>query len=150
MNNNTVRITKEFSFEMSHLLKDHKGACKNIHGHSYKLFVTVKGIPNHAVNAPDSGMLIDFAELKQTINSIIVEPFDHALVVSEKAYKNSFLENYNGKLIVKPFEPTCENLISDFARNILLSLSKTVELYSLKLYETPTSYTEWYLSDQRN
>jgi len=148
MYNNTVRITKEFSFEMSHLLYNHKGDCKNIHGHSYRLFVTIKGRPNGNVNAPSYGMLIDFAELKEIINSKIILQFDHALAVSEEAYKNSFLTNYRGKIVVKPFEPTCENLVSCFAEIIRKNLPKNVELHSLKLYETPTSYTEWHLDDQ--
>lgn len=147
MNKNTVRITKEFSFEMSHMLKNHRGECKNIHGHSYRLFVTIVGKPKSTLDSPEDGMLIDFSELKEIVNHAVIEPFDHALVVSEAAYKNSFLENYKGKLIVKPFEPTCENLISDFAKYIILALPQTVELYGLKLYETATSFTEWFMSD---
>lgn len=144
---NTVRNTKEFSFEMSHLLKNHQGACKNIHGHSYKLFVTIKGKPNLNPNSPDYGMLIDFSVLKQIVNKTVIEHFDHAIVVSEAAFKNSFLESYTGKLIVTPFEPTCENLISEFAKLITPSLPQIINLYSLKLYETATSYTEWFVSD---
>ena len=144
---NKVRITKEFSFEMSHLLKNHQGGCKNIHGHSYKLFVTICGIPNADPDSPQNGMLIDFGELKKIIYSLIIEPLDHALMVSERAYKGTFLEQYDGKILIKPFEPTCENLINEFAEIIEPKLPVWVKLHSLKLYETATSYTEWYASD---
>jgi 6-pyruvoyltetrahydropterin/6-carboxytetrahydropterin synthase len=144
---NIVRITKEFSFEMSHLLRNHQGGCKNIHGHSYKLFVTIIGNPCSEPESPQNGMLIDFGDLKKIIHRLIVEPLDHALMVSEMAYTGSFLENYTGKTIIKPYEPTCENLISEFAEIIEKELPDRVKLNSLKLYETATSYTEWFACD---
>lgn len=144
---NVVRITKEFSFEMSHLLKYHQGGCRNIHGHSYKFYVTIIGRPNIEEGNPQNGMLIDFGDLKRLINRLIVEPLDHALMVSEKAFRGSFLEQYGGKIIVKDFEPTCENLISEFADLISKELPGHVKLHSMKLYETATSFTEWYYSD---
>jgi 6-pyruvoyltetrahydropterin/6-carboxytetrahydropterin synthase len=144
---NTVRITKEFSFEMSHFLRNHQGGCKNIHGHSYKLFVTIIGKPCNEKDSPQNGMLIDFGELKKIIHKLIVEPLDHALMVSNEAFTGSFLEKYTGKIIVKPYEPTCENLVTEFAQIIEKELPKRVLLHSLKLYETATSYTEWYACD---
>jgi 6-pyruvoyltetrahydropterin/6-carboxytetrahydropterin synthase len=147
INKNRVRITKEFSFEMSHFLKNHLGGCNNIHGHSYKLFVTISGYPCNDTDSPQYGMLIDFGELKKIVNKSIIDPLDHSLMVSEMSFKNSFLEQYKGKIIVKPFEPTCENLVSDFADKLSKELPKNVELYSIKLYETSTSYCEWYASD---
>lgn len=147
INKNRVRITKEFSFEMSHFLKNHLGGCNNIHGHSYKLFVTISGYPCNDTDSPQYGMLIDFGELKSIVNKSIIDPLDHSLMVSEMSFKNSFLEQYKGKIIVKPFEPTCENLVCDFAEKLSKELPNNVELYSIKLYETSTSYCEWYASD---
>ena len=94
---------------MSHFLKNHLGGCNNIHGHSYKLFVTISGYPCNDTDSPQYGMLIDFGELKKIVNKSIIDPLDHSLMVSEMSFKNSFLEQYKGKIIVKPFEPTCEN-----------------------------------------
>ena len=85
--------------------------------------------------------------MKKIVNKSIIDPLDHSLMVSEMSFKNSFLEQYKGKIIVKPFEPTCENLVSDFADKLSKELPKNVELYSIKLYETSTSYCEWYASD---
>jgi 6-pyruvoyltetrahydropterin/6-carboxytetrahydropterin synthase len=55
-----IRITKEFQFEMAHALLGHDGPCKNIHGHSYKLDVTVKGKVKQNTTDPDEGMVVDF------------------------------------------------------------------------------------------
>ena len=74
INKNRVRITKEFSFEMSHFLKNHLGGCNNIHGHSYKLFVTISGYPCNDTDSPQYGMLIDFGELKKIVNKSIIDP----------------------------------------------------------------------------
>jgi len=132
---------------MSHLLRTHQGACKNIHGHSYRLFVTLLGTPNTEENSPELGMVMDFGNLKRLIHKSIIEVYDHALVVSEKAYHDSFLENYNGKIIIKNFEPTCENLIIDFALTLKNQLPTNVKLHSLKLHETFTSFCEWHSDD---
>ena len=59
-----VRISKEFNFDMAHALLGYDGLCKNIHGHSYTLVVTVTGAPVNDVNSPKNGMLIDFKDLK--------------------------------------------------------------------------------------
>lgn len=142
-----VRITKEFSFEMSHLLRNHDGPCRNIHGHSYRLFVTLIGSPETDPGSPELGMLIDFGHLKKIVTESIVTEFDHALILSEAAFQGSFLEQYPGKLKVFPFEPTCENLILYFADLLSEKFSGNVSLHSLKLHETATSLAEWYASD---
>ena len=81
---NIIRITKEFKFETSHALSGHDGLCKNVHGHSYKLSVTIIGKPIQEPNNPKHGMVMDFSDLKKIINKIIVEPFDHATVLNYK------------------------------------------------------------------
>ena len=74
-----IRITKEFKFEMAHALHGYDGLCKNIHGHSYKLFVTVKGkIKNEKGNTKD-GMVLDFTSLKDIVKKHIILKYDHSL-----------------------------------------------------------------------
>ena len=68
-----IRLTKEFSFEMAHSLSGYDGACREIHGHSYKLFVTVQGEPNADPNNPKYGMVMDFGELKRIVGRLIVD-----------------------------------------------------------------------------
>jgi len=59
-----IRVTKEFSFEMAHVLWNYDGPCKNVHGHSYRLFVTLSGFPVDNQENPKNGMVIDFGDLK--------------------------------------------------------------------------------------
>lgn len=152
INNNsmkTVRVTKEFDFEMAHALWNYDGACKNIHGHSYRLFVTLIGSPISDEDNPKFGMVLDFKDLKSMVKEHVVDILDHSLVV----YKNADGESLNSvkkmyeKVYVFDFQPTCENLIIYIAQIIQNKISPNLKLHSLKLYETATSYAEWFASD---
>ncbi len=72
---NRVRVTKEFTFEMAHALFNYNGACRNIHGHSYKLQVTVIGSPSTDEHNPKLGMVLDFSILKGIVNPLIIERY---------------------------------------------------------------------------
>lgn len=142
-----IRVTKEFSFEMAHALKGYDGSCLYVHGHSYRFFVTVKGTPGTDEIDPKLGMVMDFKQLKAIVGRKIIDRFDHALVVYEKDPRAAgYTEE---KLVVTPFQPTCENLIAFFAELIQEELPATVELHHLKLHETATSFAEWYAEDNR-
>ncbi len=146
-----VRITREFNFEMAHSLPGYDGPCRNIHGHSYKLFVTVKGIPVENDNDVKNGMLMDFGDLKALIHQHIISRFDHCTLFSQKAYimNEEPINLLFKKTEIVPFQPTCENLVIYFAQAIMERLPQGVYLHHLKLYETATSYAEWYLSDNQ-
>ncbi|MEX0982287.1 MAG: 6-carboxytetrahydropterin synthase [Bacteroidales bacterium] len=144
-----IRVTKEFTFEMAHALWNYDGPCKNIHGHSYKLFVTVSGSPIMDENNVKFGMVVDFKELKAIVKQHVTDILDHSLVV----YKNAEGEGLDSvkklyeKVFVFDFQPTCENLVSHVADIIISKLPAGLSLHSLKLFETATSYAEWYASD---
>ena len=140
-----IRITKKFSFEMAHALLHHDGPCKNVHGHSYRLQVTLKGKPQKGRN-PKAGMVMDFTDLKKIVNEAIVHPFDHALVLNEAAPRSMYAGLRDQKLILTAFQPTCENLLIHFVR-LLGKKIKTGTLHHLRLEETGTSYAEWYADD---
>lgn len=143
-----IRVTKEFSFEMAHALDGHDGKCRNIHGHSYQLAVTIIGTPIKDDNSPKNGMVIDFADLKSIVNRTIIEPLDHGLMLYEKSeFLNSITAYSHQLLITKPYNPTCENMVIDFAQILKTNLPKEVTLHSLILRETKTSYAEWFASD---
>lgn len=142
-----IRITKEFRFEGAHALFNYDGKCKHIHGHSYILYVTVKGTPALTAGQPKDGMLIDFTDLKAIVNSNIIDVFDHALVLKESALLTEEIAQAYNNVIVTDFQPTCENMINYFANKIKDNLPESVSLFSLKLYETATSYVEWYAED---
>ena len=144
-----IRITKEFSFEMSHVLSDYDGPCRNVHGHSYKLFVTVSGTPVDDRNDPKNGMVIDFTDLKELVHKEIIIVFDHSVTISayQDSEKTEACRTMFGNTVVVDYQPTCENLVADFALRIREKLPAGVKLHSLKLYETATSFAEWYASD---
>ena len=138
-----------FEFEMAHSLLNYDGLCKYIHGHSYKLEVTLLGKPLDDTSNPKNGMVIDFKDLKAIIKSKIIDVFDHAYVIFDKTPKKEidFIQEYSSRTIVVDYQPTCENLTIDFVKRIKGHLSDSVSLYSVKLYETSSAYTEWYASD---
>lgn len=145
-----IRISKEFNFDMAHALLGYDGLCKNIHGHSYTLVVTVTGTPVEDPASPKNGMLIDFKDLKNMIKGKIVERFDHALVLNSATPKDlleMMKKNYE-KIVVLDYQPTTENMIADMAKQISSLLPANLELFSLRLRETPTSYAEWFAEDQ--
>lgn len=134
---------------MAHALAGYNGLCRNIHGHSYKLFVTVKGEPETAPDSPKDGMVFDFSELKKIIQKEIIEKFDHALVLNEKINSDDIFKTSEmfGNIILVDFQPTCENLLNDFAFRIKKIIPKNISLHSLKLCETSTSFAEWFAKD---
>ncbi len=106
-----VQITKEFGFEAGHFVPNHPKRCKYVHGHSYKLFVTIGGLIN------ESGMVMDFGDLSDIVNGII-DKFDHGFL-------NDYFQN-----------PTAE-IMAVYLRNTIESLlPEGVHCDEIKLYET--------------
>ena len=144
-----LRITKEFRFEGAHALPGYDGRCRNLHGHSYLMYVTIKGEPLNGTPSPKEGMVIDFKQLKAIVNEYIIGKFDHALVLRKDAPLMEEISGEYGNVVVVDFQPTTENLICYFAEVISRNLPPQVELFSLKLYETAGSFVEWYASDNK-
>jgi len=141
-----IQITKIFHFEMAHALEGYDGLCKNIHGHSYTLRVTVVGTPIEDSKSPKDGMIIDFSDLKQIVETPIIRKYDHALVLNSKtdiATINALRNHYN-KIVVVNFQPTSERLLMEFAEILQDTLPPNVNLHSHRLNETETSYAEWF------
>ena len=116
-----VEVTKEFTFDSCHQLLSYVGDCARLHGHTYKLQVTLKGTLN------DIGMVVDFKDLKKIVKEGVINMFDHY--------------NLNDKM---NFNTTAENMsvfIFDIVTVALLNSS--VEVTSVKLWETPTSFAEY-------
>lgn len=134
-----LRLTKQFVFDMAHALAGYDGKCSNIHGHTYRFFVTVAGNPITDPSSPKAGMVMDFGVLKRIVNETVVEHFDHALVLNQSAAFDNMLDT---KLIRLPFQPTTENLLLHFSRLLEGKLPPGVRLVSLKLFETETSCAE--------
>lgn len=142
-----IRLTKEFSFESAHALWGYDGKCREIHGHSYRLFVTVKGEPVTDQTSPKLGMVMDFGELKAIVAREITDRLDHSFVMRRTAEAETLAEAMQSQftnVILVDYQPTCENMLVDFAARLKAALPAGVTLHSLRLHETATSYAEWY------
>lgn len=145
-----IRLTKEFTFEAAHMLEGYDGLCREIHGHSYKLFVTVKGEPESDSSSPKLGMVMDFGDLKRIVNEQIVGRLDHSFMMRNTLAAEDILNQLSyrfAKIVLTDYQPTCENMLSDFAERLLGALPENIELCSLRLHETASSYAEWHASD---
>lgn len=146
-----IRVTKEFGFETAHALWNYDGPCRNVHGHSYKLFVTIAGEPLDEPGNTKNGMVIDFGDLKKLVKREVVDLFDHSVVISRMAGGDRLeaMKKMFGNVLLVDYQPTCENLIRDIAGRIKPQLPEGISLHNLRLYETATSYAEWFADDNK-
>tara|TARA_B100000809_G_C15129958_1_gene527942 strand:- start:2996 stop:3448 length:453 start_codon:yes stop_codon:yes gene_type:complete len=145
-----IRITKQFSFETGHALYGYDGKCKNVHGHSYRLDVTVIGQPISDNTNVKFGMVIDFTDLKKIVKEEIVDVFDHATVFNKNTPHVELareLQKRDHNVLLVDYQPTSEMMVIDFADKIQKRLPNNITLHSLKLQETATSYAQWFASD---
>ncbi len=146
----TIRITKRFSFETGHALYGYDGKCRNVHGHSYKLNVTVIGQPISDTTHVKLGMVIDFSDLKVIVKNKIVDIFDHATVFNKNTPHVELakeLADRGHDVLLVDYQPTSEMMIIDFANVIKQELPSHIKLHSLKLQETDSCYAQWFASD---
>jgi 6-pyruvoyltetrahydropterin/6-carboxytetrahydropterin synthase len=145
-----IRITKKFHFEMAHALYGYDGQCKNVHGHSYKLDVTVKGQPLDQKDHIKTGMVMDFTDLKAIVKPI-VQKHDHATILNGNTPHRELSENnlLFSKLVLVDYQPTSENIVIDFAQQIITLLPSNVKLHHIRLQETASSYAEWFAEDNQ-
>jgi len=145
-----IRITKQFNFETGHALYGYDGKCRNVHGHSYKLSVTVIGNPITDTSHVKLGMVIDFSDLKKIVKEEIVTQFDHATVFNKNTPHVELAKELSERghnVILANYQPTSENMVIDFAEKIKARLPQNIKLHSLKLQETDSSFAEWFASD---
>jgi 6-pyruvoyltetrahydropterin/6-carboxytetrahydropterin synthase len=150
--NQFIRVTKKFTFDMAHALYGYDGPCKNIHGHTYVLSVTLKGKALSQENHPKNGMVIDFTDFKKIVKEHVVDVFDHSLVLnanSPHAYLKEIKDTFE-KVNYVNYQPSCENLLTDILKRINTHLPQHISINNIKLEETPTSYAEWYAEDNKN
>ncbi|HKM30686.1 MAG: 6-carboxytetrahydropterin synthase [Bacteroidales bacterium] len=136
-------ITREFRFEGAHALTGYDGKCRHIHGHSYKLLVTITGEPSEIPGHPKSGMIMDFNDLKNIVHQYVIDPLDHSLMLREEAPLSRELKEQYDNIKVFDFQPTCEQLTLYIAHILEPVISPPNRLHRVCLYETPTSFAEW-------
>jgi 6-pyruvoyltetrahydropterin/6-carboxytetrahydropterin synthase len=132
-----MKIAKEFNWEMGHRLQNHKGLCRNLHGHSYKMRVELEG------EIAENSMLMDYSELKQIVSKII-EPFDHSFLIEETDKILNFLQENNFKMVVVPFVTTAENLCIFLANEIKNELKQysNIKKLTVRVCETTDVFAE--------
>ena len=144
-----IRITKQFKFEMAHALHGYDGLCKNIHGHSYKLWVTVRGEVRDENGHIKDGMVMDFSVLKRIIKPAIIDKYDHSLVLNANSPHALIDLSAFEKVFYLPYQPTSENLVIAFATLIQSKMPKRITLCKVVLSETASSFAEWNLEDNQ-
>lgn len=141
-----LTLTRRFTFEMAHALSGYDGACRHIHGHSYKLYITILGAASTDTSSPKLGMVIDFTDLKRVVNEAIIDRFDHALVLRsgslDPRFEADVVKEWQ-KLVFTPYQPTCENMVVEFANSLIPKLPSGIKLHEIKLYETENSYVTY-------
>ena len=132
-----MKIAKEFHWEMGHRLPEHFGKCKNIHGHSYKMIVELEG------NINNSGMIMDYYDLKKMVKPV-VEELDHAFMVYEKDEEIiKFLDLMKSKKVVVRFQSTVENICKYILTEIQKhNLPSNVKKLRVRIFESVDDYAE--------
>jgi 6-pyruvoyltetrahydropterin/6-carboxytetrahydropterin synthase len=138
-----IQITKIFHFEMAHAIYGYEGKCKNIHGHSYELHVSVCSATGNRDYIPAPGFVVDFSEIKKIVTKTVIEKFDHKLLLSETFLSVNPSLNTQENLVSWQMEPTVENMLVFMMKTISASFPSSLKLSALKLYETKNSYAEW-------
>ena len=139
-----VSVTKRFTFEMAHALHCHDGMCAQIHGHSYVLDVTLRGMPRQEPGDPKDGMVMDFAELKLFVNDAVIAYYDHALVLHEtdRAAVDGNHELF-ARVRFTSWQPTCENVLLDIVDRLHKVNPVAARLHCVRVQETATSWAVW-------
>lgn len=141
-----MKVTKEITFDSAHLLSNYDGKCSNLHGHTYKLQVTLEGNSKN-----ESHMVLDFNILKEILNVTIMDRFDHAIIFSKEGIRNeaenellSWAKKWNKRFAIIPGKTTCEDMAPHIREIIVVELLKrNISCnVSVKLWETPTSFAE--------
>lgn len=146
-----IKVTKEFSWDMAHMLADHKGLCRNLHGHTYRMQVTIARKDEHLIksNKSSEGMVLDFKDIKKIVNQEIIDPLDHGFMYwihsPDKTEHEvaELLEKTGKKVAAVEFRPTAEEMSIDFFNRLEDRFSGLgVTVLSIKVWETPSSYAE--------
>ncbi len=138
-----VSLTKIFTFDTAHALENYPGKCRAIHGHTYTLHVTVGGSVRNDPGHPYDGMVIDFTELKTWVHDAVIKHYDHCLLLKSGSPLSKLNYPEWDRIRLTGFQPSCENILLDICEKLQQSIPAGLQLLRLRLFETPTSYSEW-------
>lgn len=141
-----ISVTKEYSFDCAHMLTGHEALCKNLHGHTYKLLVSLEG--DRIPEGSSAGMVVDFKDLKKAVHDKVVSQFDHAFIYNTKAAGAEaalvgVCKAYGLRVVAMDCRVTAENMAQFIFDELSRELNtSTARVSCVRLYETPTSYAE--------
>ena len=130
-------LEAEQSFDAAHFLKGYQGKCKNLHGHRWRVVVSVRGKALQQTG-PERGMLLDFSTLKGALKTL-TEEFDHALLLEEGSLRPETLAALAAeefRTVTLPFRTTAENLARYFYEKLR---QQDLPVSRVAVYETPTN-----------
>ena len=134
-----ITVTKTVKFDAAHVLTNHQGLCKNLHGHTYRVDISGTQAEDDA-----SDMVIDFKDLKKIATEIICDRFDHAFVYNTKSEGETeiaaVVERYGMRTVALPFRSTAENMARMFFEELKARISG---VSSVKVWETADSCAEY-------
>ena len=134
-----LTVTKSVKFDAAHVLTNHQGLCKNLHGHTYRVEASVSQQPGDTAD-----MVIDFKDLKHTCEEVILSRFDHAFIYDSSSVGESeiaaVVERYGMRTVALPFRSTAENMAKMFYEQLK---SRLPGLCSVRVWETPDSCAEY-------
>ena len=117
-------LTKRWSFDAAHMLPNHGGKCRRLHGHTYQVEVAVSGHTQEATGKSDEGMVIDFYELSKVWKEVLEPELDHQ-------YLNDTIGYVTGPT-------TAENIAGFLLEAFTLHLPTTIIVERVTVWETPT------------
>lgn len=122
-----LSITKIVKFDAAHYLPDYPGKCKNLHGHTWKVEVSVRLADNHSYNPNKDQMLFDFSKLKAILKDKVLDEIDHYCLndIEELQY------------------PSAENLVLWIRRRLYKGIPQFLTLTRVRVWESEDSYAEW-------
>lgn len=142
-----IKITKTIEWEMGHRIPNHDSKCRNLHGHHYKLDLSLSGPINSDKGSSSEGMVIDFGEIKKLLLTTIYDALDHSFMIYEHDnVMRSFFKNYdheNFKVIIVPFIPSVENISQWSYNQIIHLIPQSLNIENIRVYETPSSWADF-------
>lgn len=143
-----MQITTRLEFDAGHRIPHHKSQCRNLHGHRYAIEITLSGDIILADNSSESGMVMDFSDVKQIARTSVVDVWDHAfLVFKDDKVVLDFLSTLpDHKTVIFPSVPTAENMAAEAFKILKSQYTDTygnhLTLERVRLYETPNSWAD--------
>ncbi len=131
-------ITKIFKFETAHRISNYNGPCRNIHGHSYQLQVSI----SRSI-LRDNDMVMDFKDLKKIVKEHVISFLDHVLILKRNKENIQRFDHEEGPILWMDYEPTAERILEWIKEKLVQYLPQSVQVRKLTLFETSSGFVEW-------